>query len=135
MQAITRSPKIRVDLSKYKRVRGCKVCGFNAYSCALQFHHEDPSEKLFNISDRRGIDSVAEMSKCSVLCAKCHAIDHWGKIQDDDDMDDDEESSTWRFIPSDGKPKEGIHSIRFLMKTKREKYWRNTMLPRMFLTS
>jgi hypothetical protein len=43
----------------------------------LQFHHLDPSNKSFHLSEgglSRGIaQSRAEAEKCVLLCANCHA--------------------------------------------------------------
>ncbi len=55
----------------------CKVCGYDRYLGALQFHHLDPSSKLFSLS-RRGCTRAftelqAEAAKCVLLCANCHA--------------------------------------------------------------
>jgi 5-methylcytosine-specific restriction endonuclease McrA len=55
----------------------CRVCGYDRYAGALQFHHLDPAAKDFIIS-RRGITrSIAEArkeaAKCVLLCANCHA--------------------------------------------------------------
>jgi len=45
----------------------------------MQFHHLDPSKKVDNVSAMaRGYSLkkiAAEMSKCIVLCANCHAIE------------------------------------------------------------
>lgn len=53
----------------------CKWCG-SFKSVQLDFHHVDPSTKLFTIGGRRlalGNDKiVAEINKCTVLCAVCH---------------------------------------------------------------
>jgi Homeodomain-like domain len=55
----------------------CRVCGYAKYQGALQFHHLDPSQKEFGISGRgvtRALDrSRAEVEKCVLLCANCHA--------------------------------------------------------------
>ena len=64
-------------ISDYKLENGCEICGYNEHSCALQFDHIDPSEKLFDVS--RGRDYpwkvfLAEIAKCRVLCANCHAV-------------------------------------------------------------
>lgn len=58
----------------------CEHCGINNYKL-LQFHHKDPSSKLFKISElcNRGyIDDTlnTELDKCSVLCANCHILLH-----------------------------------------------------------
>ena len=56
----------------------CRICGFNQHQSALQFHHRDPSKKLFHLGYRgmtRGIDQMrAEARKCVLLCANCHAL-------------------------------------------------------------
>lgn len=55
----------------------CALCGFDGHPAALQFHHLDPSTKSFHLSEgglSRGIEqSRAEMLKCVLLCANCHA--------------------------------------------------------------
>ena len=55
----------------------CRLCGYNRYAGALQFHHVDPAEKAFAIADRgvaRSLErALAEARKCILLCANCHA--------------------------------------------------------------
>ena len=55
----------------------CVACGYNRYAGALQFHHVDPSEKSFEIGGRgltRAIEELrAEVRKCVLVCATCHA--------------------------------------------------------------
>ena len=55
----------------------CKVCGYRRYTGALDFHHKDPSKKLFALSVK-GLcyswDTVTkEAKKCVLLCKNCHA--------------------------------------------------------------
>ena len=55
----------------------CRICGYDRFPAALQFHHLDPTEKAFSLS-RRGVTIAldaarAEASKCALLCANCHA--------------------------------------------------------------
>ncbi len=55
----------------------CRLCGYDRYQGALQFHHLDPSSKQFELS-RRGItrnldERRREAAKCVLLCANCHA--------------------------------------------------------------
>lgn len=58
----------------------CKACGNNDWRC-LDFHHRDPSTKVFAIGACTVIYSkkviLEEMEKCDVLCANCHRIHHW----------------------------------------------------------
>jgi hypothetical protein len=55
----------------------CRVCGYDRYSGALQFHHLDPSQKSFGLSMRGVTRSItrlrAEADKCVLLCSNCHA--------------------------------------------------------------
>lgn len=63
----------------------CQHCGWNKHPAGFQFHHKDPSEKDFNIgavSNRRWEIIQAELDKCELLCACCHAIHHTTKFDD-----------------------------------------------------
>ena len=55
----------------------CALCGYDRCVAALHFHHLDPSSKQFHLSMHgagRSIASArAEMAKCVMLCANCHA--------------------------------------------------------------
>jgi hypothetical protein len=65
---------------KTKGSLACGSCGLDDWRC-LDFHHRDPSTKLFNvgsISTRYSKKAILdEMEKCDVLCANCHRIHHW----------------------------------------------------------
>ena len=65
----------------YKSTLSCERCGESHPSC-IQFHHKDPSEKEGQISAMAGkgvsIERIkTEIDKCEVLCANCHAKEHW----------------------------------------------------------
>jgi transposase len=55
----------------------CALCGYDRCVGALHFHHLDPSTKRFHLSMQGATRSLkatrAEMSKCVLLCANCHA--------------------------------------------------------------
>ena len=55
----------------------CALCGYDRCQAALAFHHLDPASKSFGIAGKgftRSIDELrAEVSKCILLCANCHA--------------------------------------------------------------
>jgi transposase-like protein len=55
----------------------CAICGYHRYAGALQFHHIDPAEKSFSLSERglaRSLEKArAEVAKCVLPCANCHA--------------------------------------------------------------
>lgn len=58
----------------------CNRCPEN-HPATLVFHHTDPEKKGFTISARfkhYGRQKVLEeIAKCEVLCANCHAKEHW----------------------------------------------------------
>jgi transposase len=55
----------------------CALCGYDRCVAALHFHHLDPSNKQFHLSMHGAARSIAsaraEMAKCVLLCANCHA--------------------------------------------------------------
>lgn len=65
----------RIDAIKL--ARGCIDCGYHAEPVALHFDHRDPKTKLFTIASaptRNWASIEAEIAKCDVRCANCHAI-------------------------------------------------------------
>lgn len=57
----------------------CENCGYCKSVRALTFHHIDPSTKSFGIANAhcRSWEVVqAELDKCIMLCANCHAEEH-----------------------------------------------------------
>jgi len=75
---------IKLQAIEYKGGE-CEVCGYNTYPGALQFHHLDPNEKDFHISQRGHSRSwkrvKSELDKCIMVCANCHAEIHSGIVQ------------------------------------------------------
>lgn len=78
---------VRQIVDSIKTAAGCESCGYNAHACALQFDHLDPSTKyrtksgnLVHPADmvkgaRYSLNTIlAEIAKCRVLCANCHAV-------------------------------------------------------------
>lgn len=64
----------------------CVVCGYNTCNQALQFHHINPEEKLFGLSNsgsKRIEILMTEADKCLLLCANCHMEVHSGLIDCD----------------------------------------------------
>ena len=72
---------IKKQLVKYKGGK-CEICGYNKSLRALQFHHINPEEKDFSISNNllnghfNMNDFYNEIDKCKLLCANCHAEEH-----------------------------------------------------------
>ena len=63
-------------LAKIKERRGgkCEHCGYNKCLKALEFHHLDPTQKDFTISNDhfKLAEAVEESKKCVLICANCH---------------------------------------------------------------
>lgn len=80
-----RSTRERVD--RVKLERGCDKCGYDRCSRALQFHHanDDKEHAVSKLAGRgRRWDLIlAEMEKCELLCANCHAEHHAGLVEAD----------------------------------------------------
>ena len=64
--------RVREYLLNYKTNNPCVECGETRLEC-LQFHHLDPSKKVFELSKYKGLaTTIKEIEKCIVLCANCH---------------------------------------------------------------
>lgn len=61
----------------------CKICGFNKYISALEFHHLNPEHKEFTISKYYSIEKAKkELSKCIMVCCNCHRGLHNNEISE-----------------------------------------------------
>ena len=73
----------------------CQLCGYNKCIEALEFHHNNPNEKEFIISDRNLVldwqQIKHELDKCSLLCANCHRELHTKLLKGDDYIEIPEE--------------------------------------------
>jgi DNA-directed RNA polymerase subunit M/transcription elongation factor TFIIS len=78
---VERKQKIREWLIEYKSKVACTRCG-ESHPATIQFHHTDPKEKDRSISEVANngwsIERIEkEIAKCVVLCANCHAKEHY----------------------------------------------------------
>ena len=73
-----RSRDIKTKAVNYKGGK-CKNCGYNKCIGALDFHHINPNEKDFTISNNSGkwANIKKEPDKCDLLCKNCHAELHY----------------------------------------------------------
>lgn len=74
----TRKDAIKIRAVIYKG-GCCELCGYANCLKALEFHHIDPSKKIFSISGShcRKWESIrAELDKCQLLCSNCHKESH-----------------------------------------------------------
>jgi len=78
-QLNARRQELKAEWVRFKSTVKCTKCGFDHHA-ALDFHHEDPAEKEYNVnrlvSDGRFKKAYEEIKKCIVLCANCHRIHH-----------------------------------------------------------
>lgn len=63
----------------------CCLCGYKRCSAALDFHHQDESQKSFGLSQdgmtRSWTKTRQELEKCILVCANCHREIHAGTLQ------------------------------------------------------
>jgi transposase len=63
----------------------CRVCGYDRYPGALQFHHLHRGDKTFMLSRQGVTRSIAEAReearKCILLCSNCHAEVEAGLVE------------------------------------------------------
>jgi predicted HNH restriction endonuclease len=63
----------------------CARCGYRRNLAALTWHHIDATKKSFNLdmralSNRSQPEILAEVAKCILLCANCHAEAHFPEL-------------------------------------------------------
>jgi len=79
LNVIKRQRRIKEEAVTYKGGK-CSTCGYSKYLGALEFHHLDPKLKdsdLFSKKCKNFDDKMkAELDKCILLCANCHAEIH-----------------------------------------------------------
>ena len=66
-------------LRRYKLMKGCQDCGYNAHFYALELDHRDPKDKIANVCHmikrtHSWYKIKEEIRKCDVVCANCHRI-------------------------------------------------------------
>jgi len=81
-KAVLRNKKIRFKKRKeLKDLYGscCSKCGYSKCLSALQFHHLNPKDKKFGITEALRLkvkvskkELLEEIKKCILICANCH---------------------------------------------------------------
>lgn len=62
----------------------CMDCGIQYPPYVMQFDHRPDETKKFNLAKMatRGLEVIkAEIAKCDLVCANCHAERSWQRIQ------------------------------------------------------
>src|SRR5881409_2593894 len=67
------------------RRQPCNDCGETFAPYVMQFDHRDPSTKKFWLTSSRAIlknrqELIAEVEKCDIVCANCHAIRTYAQL-------------------------------------------------------
>lgn len=77
-----RTVRARLNKAKIVHLMGgcCSICGYGRNYAALEFHHNNPTEKEFTpktLMRNKGFDSIMkEIKKCSLVCKNCHTEIH-----------------------------------------------------------
>lgn len=87
-QTSERRRKIKQKAIDYKG-GACNKCGYRKSIRSLVFHHINPEEKDFSISNpniRNWEKIKLELDKCELLCSNCHGEihDEWDKIKNEE---------------------------------------------------
>jgi hypothetical protein len=79
-KTLERMRKLKSQMIEYKG-SSCVRCGYDRYQGALEFHHLDPKEKDFNLSNLKkySFDERVklELDKCILVCSNCHREIHY----------------------------------------------------------
>lgn len=80
---LKKKKELRKWFWEYKSTLKCQNCG-EARTPTLQFHHLNSKDKEITLSkavtDLWPIKKIMEeIAKCDVLCANCHAIEHYNQ--------------------------------------------------------
>jgi hypothetical protein len=80
-----RKQKLYADrVRRVKERYGCQNCGENDEACLDLHHRDDKDERLGRMARHRSpAIVVAEINKCTVLCANCHRKVHAGRLKVD----------------------------------------------------
>lgn len=78
---LTKVQYLRAWTAIYKQISGCRRCSVDDPSC-LVFHHDDPSSKTAGVGEMISYSYpaaavLAEVERCTVLCANCHRKEHY----------------------------------------------------------
>jgi transcription elongation factor Elf1 len=76
-----RREELKTWFKGLKSTLKCNRCGEDRIA-TLTFHHTDPSTKELTVANLvgRGYSQKRveeEIAKCEILCANCHAVEHW----------------------------------------------------------
>ena len=77
IQKRANSDSNKAFIKRYKRMKGCSLCGWNKSNWGLHFDHKDTTQKRMDVSKMIGYSRQSikdEIRKCTLLCANCHSV-------------------------------------------------------------
>ena len=78
-ESIERQRRLKTQCVNYKGGK-CVKCDYSKCFAALDFHHLDPTQKDFSISQNKGTKFTQrirdELDKCILVCCRCHREIH-----------------------------------------------------------
>lgn len=85
--------KKREEIFQLKLQIKCQKCGYNRCPDALEFHHTNPEEKDYTVSQALRLHKSEkeiqnEINKCVVLCSNCHKEFHWREREENISLED-----------------------------------------------
>ena len=79
-QERARRDRVQEFLRAYKLEHGCTDCGYKAHHAALDFDHL--ADKVLNVCLAKSIKQAkTEIAKCEVVCANCHRVRSFERLQ------------------------------------------------------
>jgi hypothetical protein len=68
----------RTEVQEYKEANPCVDCGLYFHYSQMQFDHRPGEDKKREVSRLTGRRTIwAEIAKCDLVCANCHALRTW----------------------------------------------------------
>ena len=98
--------EVKLKCVEYKGGK-CERCGYDKCPAAMVFHHPDPTQKDFGISENgfsRSFEKCKpELDKCVLLCQNCHSEVHHQeneKAREQKRLEIESEKRQYTFNPS-----------------------------------
>lgn len=77
-ESVKRTRLRRREWLDQQKNKPCSECGKQYHPVAMDFHHKDRKNKLFEVNSSAILRSITaletEINKCDLLCAVCHRL-------------------------------------------------------------
>jgi len=79
-KANAKNKSMRLRAIEYKGGK-CEGCGGEFHPSIYEFHHISPNAEDRKVSSLFNWEAVVkELTKCALLCANCHRLEHYGDV-------------------------------------------------------